>query len=147
MDIALLLQGGQPNADIGILNGDLITNKDLQSAIIISLLCNRLAEVGDVPTGTDRQGWWGDTYLTNNGFLIGSRLWLLHRANATQETANLAQSYCLEALQWLITQGVANSISVQAEINGLYALLISIQIYKPDTTVETFQFEYVWSQV
>lgn len=146
-DIALILQGGQPNADIGLSNGDLIINKDLQSAVIISLFSNRLAEVGDVPTGINRQGWWGDSYLTPGKYLIGSRLWLLQRANATQETANLAQNYCQEALRWLITEGVAASIDVQTQIVGLYTLEIAIQIYKPDSTIENFLYEYVWSQV
>lgn len=143
MDIALFFLQGNTFADIGITPPDLTTNKDLQSAVIISLFCNRLAEEGDPIDGNDRQGWWGDTY---NGHLIGSRLWELRRAKQLQSVVNLARQYCLEALQWLIEDQIATSVEVQTEIIAMYTLGIGVQIYQP-TGIQTFKFSYVWSQI
>jgi len=146
MDIALFFQQGQPNADIQIDAPDLKINQDLESAVIISLFANRLADAKDPIDGNDRQGWWGDTFATVKGSLIGSRLWELKRQKSLQSVANLAQQYCLEALQWLIEDQVAESINVQAEIIGLYTLGIAVQIYKP-TGIQNFKFSYVWNQI
>lgn len=146
MDIALFFQQRQPNADIQINAPDLKINQDLESAVIISLFANRLAEPGDIFDGGDRQGWWGDTFATVNGSRIGSRLWQLKRQKTTQSVANLAKQYCLEALQWLIDDQVADSVQVQAEIIGLYSLGIGVEINKP-TGIQNFKFNYVWSQI
>jgi phage gp46-like protein len=147
MDIALFFEKGQPNSDIQIEAPGLAINKDLQSAVIISLFANRLAQSGDQFDGTDRHGWWGDTFATVNGSLIGSRLWELKRAKQLQSVANLARQYCLEALQWLIEDQVAASVDVQAEIIAMYTLGIGVQIFKPDGGFQSFKFEYVWSQI
>lgn len=146
MDIALFFQQGQPNADIAIDAPDLKINQDLTSAVIISLFCNRLADPNDDFEGTDRMGWWGDTFATVNGSLIGSRLWELRRQKATQTVADLARQYCLEALQWLIEDGVAESVEVQTEIINLYTLAIGVQIFKPTGDMQNFKFSFAWDQ-
>src|SRR5260363_352074 len=70
---------------------------DLQIAVMISLFTGRQARPDDViPDGsTDARGWWGKPN-------IGSRLWLLERAKATEATRQQARDYMTEALQWLI---------------------------------------------
>ncbi len=147
MDIALILETGTPGADIGITSPGLTIDKDLQTAVIISLFANRLAEPDDDIDGDDRQGWWGDTYATVNGSRIGSRLWELRRSKQLQSVANLAKQYCLEALQWLIDDQVASSVEVEAEIIAMYTLGIGVKIYKPNATSVNFKFQYVWSQI
>lgn len=146
-DIALLFEQGQPFADIQISPPSLEVDKDLQSAVVISLFCNRLAQSGDKIDGDNRHGWWGDSYATVNGSLIGSRLWLLKRSVATQETANLAKQYCLEALQWLVEDQVADSIQVETAIIGQFSLGIGVTINKPNATSANFKFQYVWNQL
>src|SRR5437868_6146739 len=78
----------------------LASGDDLQTAILISLFTDRIADPSDViPDGTsDPRGWWGDEGQAEN---IGSRLWLLSRKKQTQETLQRAYDYIVEALQWM----------------------------------------------
>ena len=101
-------------ADLALLPvGTLDITADLETMVIVSLFSDRLAEPGDrVPGGTaDRRGWWGDSYARAPGELIGSRLWLL--TTATDQTPLIAKGYILEALQWLIDDGIATAIDAQ----------------------------------
>ncbi|WP_324606427.1 phage GP46 family protein [Xenorhabdus nematophila] len=52
--------------------------------------------------GTDRRGWWGDTFNTRS---IGSRLWLLAREKQLSAVLHRAKAYADEALAWLIDDG------------------------------------------
>jgi phage gp46-like protein len=82
--------------------------------VLVSLLTDRLANADDeIPDGTgDRPGWWADMVLplanaAPAGDLIGSRLWLLSRRKVTEPTRIDAIRYCIEALQWLLGDGIA----------------------------------------
>ena len=47
------------------LNNSLVTadmNDGLSRAVVISLFTWRLADTGDVYDGSNKYGWWGDTY-------------------------------------------------------------------------------------
>jgi phage gp46-like protein len=46
---------------------------------------------------------------------IGSRLWLLRRAKQTDATAKRARDFIVEALQWLLDDGLATAIDVSTE--------------------------------
>ena len=102
--------------DWAIVNGDLLTDDGLDTAVALSLWTDRLANEDDELPANDgsRRGWWGDAFLprlTNgNPDRIGSRLWLLARALQTLQTAQLAQAYCQEALRWMVDDGVATSV-------------------------------------
>lgn len=72
---------------------DLVTTDTLQTAVIVSLLTDRLANADDeIPDGgNDRRSWWADLPLPPAnappaGDLIGSRLWLLSRRKAVEQT-------------------------------------------------------------
>jgi phage gp46-like protein len=111
-------QAGTPgygSADIRLIGPDLDASDDLPTSIIISLETDRLADDADkLPQNeTDRRGWWADTYADNAGDLIGSRLWLLFRSTTNDRTPLIAQGYILEALQWLIQDGVAGSVDAK----------------------------------
>jgi phage gp46-like protein len=99
--------------DWAIVSGDLLTDDGLDTAVAISLWTDRLANADDVlPAGNgDRRGWGGDAYLPplsgGQPDHIGSRLWLLSRSLQILQTAQLAQTYCQEALQWMVDDGVA----------------------------------------
>lgn len=146
MDIALVFRQGSPFADIELDGTDLKINEDLSSSVGLSLFSDRLADKNEVPPGSDRKGFWGDTYSEVVGSLLGSKLWLLWRSKATQENANLAKEYCYEALQWLIEDKIADLVTVETEIQNLYTLAIDIKIFKPDETLN-YKYSYVWSQI
>ncbi len=117
---------------------------DLRTAVLVSLFTDRVAPAGYVgPNGdTDPRGWWGDSYEASP---IGSRLWMLSRAKKTDNTTILAQAkgYCLEALQWLIEDGIAASIVVNTFWFTPRALGITVSIAKPSG--QTNGYSWTWN--
>jgi phage gp46-like protein len=82
--------------------------------VILSLLLDAPARDGDdVPAGAPQRGFWGDAYPLVTGDVWGSRLWLLERGKVNTETLLQAREICAQALQWMIDDGVAESIEIQ----------------------------------
>ncbi|MBR7961256.1 phage GP46 family protein [Burkholderia vietnamiensis] len=122
------------------------TGGDLQTAILISLFTDRMAEPDDViPDGTnDPRGWWGDAGETVR---IGSRLWLLARAKQTQETLQRAYDYIVEALQWLIDDGVVAKFDVMVEWTKTSELGAHIVAYKQDGSTSATAYAWAWQGI
>ncbi len=141
----------EPNSSTKIIdiaiNGSIANDGDLRTAVIISLLTNRRADIDDIlPEDTgdknsiipeDRQGWVGDALPEVAGDLIGSRLWLLSRGKQTEETRQKAIEYAKEALQWLIDDGHALDMRVTAEWvqSELLHLLVQLETSSGDFEV------------
>ena len=101
--------------------GALAEDDGLRTAVLLSLFLDRRAGTQDpLPdAGTpDRRGWVGDALAAVPGDRIGSRLWLLRRAKASEATRLRAEAMAREALAWLVQDGVAERIAVQAELQG-----------------------------
>ena len=124
--------------------GDLLLDAGLESAVLISLFTDRRAVADDTSVGDDRRGWWGDAYPERPGDLIGSRLWLLSREKQLPATLRRAEEYAAEALQWLVTDGVARSVAVAAEVvrTGVIGLLVTINRTMQPTV--NYRFEAFW---
>jgi len=127
-----------------VAQGDLATGDDLQTAIFISLFSDRQARPDDDFEGDDRRGWWGDT---GSDYPIGSRIWLLRRQKLTIAVANKAIDYAVEALQWLIDDGVIASLSVNSQIVYPSRLTLEITYQKPGQTSNTVNYFWVWEKM
>jgi phage gp46-like protein len=153
-DIALVWDPATGRADFAMNGGDLLMDPGLHTSVIISLFCDRLADAADVILdGTDdRRGWWGDTPLPDatdvaGGIdLTGSRLWLLARSLQLPETLRRAETYAREALQWMIDDGVAGSVTANAVFPPAppNALELSIAIAQTGAT-NPYGFAFAWS--
>lgn len=117
----------------------------LPRAVIISLFTWGRARPDDELPGDVRMGWWGDTYPAVAGDRIGSRLWLLARAKITRHTPKRAKEYAEEALAWLITDGLASQVIVQAERAGLSQISLWCQIVRSDGKRVDIRFDNAWS--
>ena len=147
-DVALVWNPATGTADIAIANGDIVLEHGLQTAVILSLFTDRLAQPGDViPDGSgDRRGNWNDLPIASapdrtTPDFQGSRLWLLDRALQTQETLNRAESYALEALAWMKADGVAGDIKVTASYPQLGWITLQIDIFQAGG-LTTFNFPW-----
>lgn len=116
----------------------------LETAVILSLFTDRRAEPTDDAPGGDRRGWWGDDYADVPGDRIGSRLWLLAREKQTGAALLRARSYAIEALTWMIDDGVASRIDVEATAPRAGRLVLAITIQRPGEDPRTFRFERAW---
>lgn len=140
-DIKTIWNADTGSGDWQAASGDLTSGDDLQTAIYISLFTDRQARSDDSYDGDNRRGWWGDT---DADYEIGSRIWLLQRQKLTTTVANSAVSYAKEALQWLIDDGVVESITVTTQIVYPSRLYMAITYQKPDRTSSTVQYYWVW---
>ena len=136
------MQNGR--GDWVLIGAMLQTGDDLQTAVIISLFTDRVANPDDViPDGsTDPRGWWGDTDPQHP---IGSRLWLLDRSVQTQDVLNKTNEYTTEALQWLIDDGVAASVDVSAYFPAREMLGVIVNINRTDGTTVPMNFQWAWA--
>lgn len=120
----------------------------LPRAVVNSLFSWARADEGDDRPNDSWQGWWGDTFADNSGDRFGSKLWLLTRRKLTQETLRLAEQYAEEALQWLIDDGVASRVEVEAELQAPERLNMLVTVFKrPDERADSLRFEDVWEDL
>lgn len=121
----------------------LAADAGLHTAVVLSLFTDRLAEVGEAEP-TERRGWWGDAYADEPGDRMGSRLWLLAREKQTPAVLARAELYAREALQWLVDDGIANSVTVAGQWLGNGLLVLTVGIARSATPVAQFRFEAFW---
>jgi phage gp46-like protein len=62
----------------------------------------------------------------------------------TDSTLKLAREYAEDALQWLVDDHVAESVSVSAERGGVEQLNLNVVIKRPDQATLNLQFQNVW---
>lgn len=141
-DITLLYDEEVMRCDWSVGPGDIVCGNDLQTAILISLLTDRLADASDDTDDGNRRGWWGDL---EQDYRIGSRLWLLRRQKLTTQVALKAEDYAREALQWMTDDGVVSSLDVEAWIVMPDRLYMTIAYRRPDEgTTMCQKFYWVW---
>jgi phage gp46-like protein len=115
---------------------NLDTDEGLETVVTISLFTDARATADDgLQEGVDLRGWWGNIYLVATRTL-GSRLWLLTRESASQETLNKAVAFAEEALQWLVDERVAKSIKAAATKLNMRndVILLTVEIQRPSKT-------------
>lgn len=120
---------------------------DLTTAILISLFTHRRAHRDDrLPDegSQDRRGWWADIAANQP---IGSRLWLLSREKQTPDTMMRAEAYAREALQWLMTDGVAAGVEVAASNPRQGVLVLGVTVTRVGRQTQRLLLETPWAGV
>lgn len=147
-DFALTWKSAAQAADLSVTENDLSTDAGLEGAIMLSLFTDRRADEGDVlPDGQqDRRGWWGDSLPVAVGDKFGSRLWLLDRSKRLPVVLDRARAYALEALQWLLDDRVAESVTVRAQFLPvpLVGLGLEVSVARARGDVALFRFGQSW---
>lgn len=137
-----LLAGDWSTAPAG-----LAADGDLATAVVLSLFTDALAAPSDaLPDGSaDRRGWWGDAEAPEGA--IGSKLWLLVREKQTETTRRRAETYADEALAWLVRDGVARQVTVQAAWGAPGRLDLVVTVTRADGSEFTARYGYAWRQL
>jgi len=123
--------------------GDLEADNGMMSALLMSLFCDRRATAEELARhgGSDPRGFWGDGLTLFDGDRWGSGLWLLEREIQTPETLNRAREYALEATAWLIEDGIARSVEVEARYPVRSYLGLGLTI---ERGAQSERFAFVW---
>lgn len=151
-DIRTVFIDMEHGADYAIESMLLQEDGGLDTAVILSLFTDRRAETDDVIPGgsADKRGTWMDAFSGTEGDKMGSRLWLLQREKLLPEVVVKVREYCLEALDWMISDGVAKSVDVNAWIERHHpvgVIAAQIDIARPDGAITRYKFDQLWSAV
>jgi phage gp46-like protein len=140
--LALAFDNSRGEGDVVYQNGSLLASGyDLETAIIMSLFCDAPAQDGDVlADGTSKRGYWADVY-DEEGNVLGSRLWLLESEPLTQGTAQRAEVYSKEALNWLVAGRYVRAISTATELGSTVLLLTLTVTLRDGNTVQLGPFK------
>lgn len=145
-DIRILWDNDIAEGDWGLALGDAESGQDLETACLVSLFTDRLATPDFVPTDgtTDRRGWWADLYDDRP---LGSNLWQLERARKTRDTLGRARFYALDALQWLVEDGIARAVHCNTRWLTPTMLGIAVAIIRPDGSETRFRYGWAWDNL
>lgn len=148
-DLRILFDGMEMHGDLAIAPPGLAEDDGLETAVIISLFTDaRAPDAAELPDGSqDRRGWWGDAYAADAGDSTGSLIWLLTRSKQLQTVVQQVHDYARTALDWLVVDGVAQSVDVVAEITAPEVLGWSVAIYRLNKPVARYRFEAFWQGV
>lgn len=146
-DIGIFFQNNcfQTLLELGDLKGD----TGLETAVIISLFSDKRVTPSEVPPGlTSQRGWWGDLVPEIEGDQIGSKLWTFSRSKVTLETVAQMETEVKNALNWMLTDGVAESIDVVGSIDEFKRIILAISIKRPsDQQADKFGFAWDGQEV
>ncbi|MEP9372623.1 phage GP46 family protein [Mesorhizobium sp. KR1-2] len=148
--LSMVWNAAAMGGDVEISAGNLADDDTLRTAILVSLFTDRRAGPDDeLPdgAGNDRRGWLGDALSSVEGDRIGSRLWLLKRRKQTEETRRQGEDYCREALEWLVEDGIASAITIEAAWARSGVLVCHIAVSLPNGSDQTFTYSVAAASV
>ncbi len=115
-DLLLDIDSDGSGADLVIENGDLKLDHGLRTLILVSLFTDgrapQLPGAAPLAVGDDPRGYWAD----HPGERAGSLLWQLERQPMSEALAADFAARAAAALQWLVEEGIAESVTCTAEI-------------------------------
>lgn len=148
-DIKTAWSAGEQRGQWTVSSADLASDDGLETAVLLSLFTDAAASEEELAAAglTNRRGWWGDAWAVVAGDAMGSKLWLLRREKLTAGTVTRARQYVLDALAWLVQDGVADGVEVTAEVQGLDRLALAVVVVRRDRPAARFRFERFWQGV
>jgi len=149
-DIAILWDSTAQAGDLRYKDGDLVAEPGLTTAVLLSLFCDARANDDSGITNPDeKRGWWGDLLDPVQSVAgLGSNLWLLGREKVTQSVMNLVEQYILDALQWMLDDGVVQKLDVTVERQGSVetpVLAAAIKLSFADGETQVIKFKDLWA--
>lgn len=132
--------------DLVIEGGDLKKTGGMHSAIFTSLFTDRRANPDEVANPMKRRGWCGTQNTPGRQGNKGSGLWFYMQSRLTELEETGVKRECRQALAWLITDGLAKSVTVQTKKNPANRSLdLTIKIVAVDGGEVTASYN-LWSE-
>jgi phage gp46-like protein len=114
--------------DLSIIDGQPVMDQSLQNAVNLSLWGNKY--------------WWGNV-VSEVSEKISGNMSELSRTTLTNKTRQNTEEYAKKSLAWLVSDGVAKSVTVSATIQGPSFLGLNILIEQPDKTIN-IRYQINW---
>ena len=125
-----LEQGVNDIFDIPVINSDLATVDGVETAIGVSIYTDARAPSGIVKDAFRRRGWSGNALTSQENYELGSILWTLDQARLKQNTLNTGEDIVRRSLQYMIDDGIADTIDVIMEQTGTRQGTITVVLFK-----------------
>ena len=88
----------------------------METAFNFQLFVDRRSTADDISLGRRRQGWMGDLMTKQEGYEVGSLLYLKNQSRNTQADRNEVAAYAEDALSYFVSIGAAKEVT--AGLNG-----------------------------
>lgn len=124
--------------DIQIEGADFASAYGFETAIPTSFFTDARASAVQVQEANRRRGWVGNILYIDDGRNLGGLLWILDQARVTDDTINFAKSFAQDSLQWMIEDGIARSISISVERDGVRSIKILTDIVTIQNMVQRY---------
>lgn len=121
-------------------DGDLKKVDSFDTAIFMSLLTEKRADISEQVVPELRRGWWGNESNEIIDYEIGTKLWLLDQARNIQDVANTGVTYALDCLQWLLDDNYLKDIIVTST-RTISNITLNIKLVRDDNKVERLFYE------
>jgi len=113
MAIDLKINNTKGYWDLDIENGDFAITDSLDTAIYMSVFCEKRAE--KISNQMNKRGHFTNQFAPVSGYQVGSLLWLYtEQAKNTDSNLSLIQSSVKDGLKWLIDDKIISKIDVSA---------------------------------
>lgn len=100
-----------------------------ETAIGTSIFTNARESEGNVPEAFRRDGWAGNLLTLKDNFELGSTLWALV-SRMVQDTFDRASDTTRICLQWMLDDGIADTIEVETTRVNERQARIQIDLFK-----------------
>jgi phage gp46-like protein len=131
--------------DFSIKNGDFEMVEGFDTAIQMSIFCERRASESEIKIPEKRRGYWGNECLEVIGFENGSKLWLLSQCRLTNETLNKAIDYTQSCLKWLVDDGYLDKVVVGGNLISGTTAILNIDLYRANNIVFSKGYD-IWQR-
>ena len=145
-DLALYRRSdGNFDLDFDKSRGDLLMSDSLENAVAISIgTYARERKLGrNANLKPCLSGWWGDA-LDDNG-ILGGYLYEAFPRKLNTATAKSVEALVKETLQWMVDDGIANSVECSASVVNDEFISLSVTLTRPNGNQENpFMYELKW---
>lgn len=113
MAIDLKINDAKGFWDLSVENGDLAKTDSLDTAIYMSVFCEKRAE--KINNQINKRGHFTNEFTPVTGYQVGSLLWLYtEQARNTDANLSLIQSSVKDGLKWLTEDKILSKVEVGA---------------------------------
>lgn len=139
----VLLFDTQDGAEITIFNGLISMDKGFNSAVYLSLFGGDKDDTGEV---VNNNTWWGNKIqnISENEKLVSRFQSFITSVPLTSKNVKLAEGKVIQDLQWMIDDGIADSIEAEIQVVGRKDINLKIVIAKFGEVIEAGNYSLQW---
>lgn len=136
----------QDGSEIEIKNGLVMADEGFRTAVYLSLFGGNSDDTGEV---INNETWWGNCLdnLSENEKLIGRFDAYVKSVPMTSRNIVVAEEKAKQDLQWIIDDGIADSVEVEITSGEKNKINLSVKIGKAGEILEAGNYSLQWESM